>query len=106
MPCGLECWDENGNLILDATYRVARVIGEARIDADHPSGTVVDDRFLQGGWVSFQPDNTAGDGYLDHGVRTPRFSISGNTLTWAYPDINGGAQYDTIQIGTLFYGAY
>lgn len=105
MPAGLQCWDENGNLIFDATYRVLRIIDSAWMDGSN--GSLQDDRLKQGGFVSFQPDNTCGDGYLSGGVITPRFAVDTSTgiLSWSYAPKNS-SQYDIYQVGTLFYGAY
>ncbi|MGF6976346.1 hypothetical protein QFZ94_004796 [Paraburkholderia sp. JPY465] len=104
MPAGLQCWDENGNLIFDATYRVLRIIGYRVMDGG--SSSLQDDRLKQGGFVSFQPNNTCGDGYLSGGVIIPQFSIDPNTgiLSWSYAPKHS-AQYDIYQVGTLFYGA-
>ncbi|MFD1556043.1 hypothetical protein ACFSHT_10460 [Paraburkholderia silviterrae] len=103
MPAGLQVWDANGNIILDVTYRVLRIIDSVRLSSGS-SGNRFDDRLTQGGWVSFQPDVSLGDGYMSGGVIAPRFSISGNTLAWSYAAKNSGT-YDIYQDGTLFYGA-
>ncbi|MBB5420797.1 hypothetical protein [Paraburkholderia atlantica] len=105
MPAGLQCWDENGNLIFDATYRVMRIIDAIRLQTGY-SNSLQDDRLKQGGWVSFQPDTTTGDGYLSGGVIIPRFSIDPSTgiLSWSYA-AKHNATYDIYQDGTLFYGA-
>lgn len=105
MGVGLQVWDASGNLVLDATYRVMRIIGSQQIGISGGSGSVVDSRFAQGGWVSFQPSISNGDGYLSGGVIAPQFSFSGSTLTWTYAAIHNGS-YDTYQSGTVFYGAY
>jgi hypothetical protein len=104
MPCGLQCFDENGNITFDATYRVLRIIDSVIMDGT--SGSRQDDRLKQGGFVSFQPNVTCGDGYLSGGVITPRFSIDAATgiLSWSYAPQHS-AQYDIYQLGTLFYGA-
>jgi hypothetical protein len=107
MTVGFQCFDENGNIILDATYRVMRIVNSVYLDGSVPNGSLPPNDILkQGGWVSFQPDNTCGDGYLSGGVITPRFSIDQNTgiLSWSYAPKNS-AQYDVYQRGTLFYGA-
>jgi hypothetical protein len=68
------------------------------------SGSISDPRLAQGGWVSWQPAITAGDGFLNRGVVSPQFNITGGLLTWAYPTgVNGS--FDTYQDGTFFYGA-
>jgi len=105
MPAGLQCWDANGNLIFDATYRVLRIIGSVVMDGN--SGSLpADDRLRQGGFVSFQPNITCGDGYLSGGVITPQFAIDPNTgiLSWSYAQKHNST-YDVYQLGTLFYGA-
>jgi hypothetical protein len=104
MPVGFQCFDGNGNITLDATYRVLRII-DSRI-MDGTNGSLVDSRLKQGSFVSFQPESTCGDGYLSGGVITPRFSVDPNTgtLSWSYSAKNS-PQYDVYQAGTLFYGA-
>jgi hypothetical protein len=102
MAAGLQIFDASGNIILDATYRVMRIIGSVYINGDNNSRS--DSRLAQGGFVSFQPDVTCGDGYLAGGVIAPSFSISGGTVSWNYPPKNSG-QYDIYQSGYLFYGA-
>lgn len=103
MAVGLQIFDANGNIVLDASYRMMRIINSVTL-SNGVSGSISDDRLSQGGWVSFQPSTSIGDGYLSGGVIVPRFSISGATLTWSYAGQN--SSYDTFQGGTLFYGAY
>lgn len=103
MGAGLQIWDAAGNLVLDASYRVMRIISSQYING--VNGSVPDSRFAQGGFVSFQPAICIGEGYLSGGVICPQFSISGSTLTWTYAAKNN-AQYDIFQSGTLFYGSY
>jgi hypothetical protein len=100
MAVGLQIFDVSGNVVLDATFRVMRIIGWVSLDGS--SGSRSDSRLAQGGFVSFQPAVTGGDGYLSGGIIVPRFAISGSTLTWSYPARNTG--YDVIQTGILFYG--
>jgi hypothetical protein len=104
MSAGLQIWDENGNVVLDATYRIMRIVGSTLIKDGAP-GSVTDTRFAQGAFVSFQPELSNGDGYLDHGVIFPVFSFSGSTLSWSYPSPHS-ASYETYARGVLFYGAY
>ncbi|MDR3386806.1 MAG: hypothetical protein P4L92_07115 [Rudaea sp.] len=103
MAAGLQIWDASGNLVLDASYRVMRIINFQQL-SNGVSGSLVDDRLAQGGWVSFQPSINAGDGYLSGGVIIPEFSISGSTLSWTYQPKHS-SQYDIFQDGFLFYGA-
>ncbi len=103
MATGLQIWDASGNLVLDASYRVMRVINYAYLNGG--GGSVTDGRFSQGGWVSFQPEKSNGDGYLDHGVIFPVFSFNGSVLSWSYPPPRSGS-YETFASGFLFYGSY
>jgi len=100
MTAGLQIFDARGNVVFDATYRVLRIAGSVYINGG--GGSLVDGRLAQGGFVSFQPDVTCGDGYLSGGVITPRFSISGSTLKWSYADRHNN--YDIVQSGFVFYG--
>lgn len=102
MAAGLQIFDASGNLVLDASYRVMRIVGWQYINGN--SSSVTDSRLAQGGFVSFQPANTCGDGYLSGGIICPSFSISGGTVSWSYPPMNNST-YDRYQEGTLFYGA-
>lgn len=47
MPQGLQCWDASGNLILDLTDRITRVLGQVNIAAG-ASGYITDARFATG----------------------------------------------------------
>ncbi len=106
MSCGLQIFDASGNLVLDATYRVMRIIGSQSIGYGISlSGSVSDSRLQQGGFVSFQPNIFAGEGFMSGGVLVPTFSISNGVLSWNYPALNN-ATYDTYQGGIFFYGAY
>lgn len=107
MAVGLQIFDASGNIVLDATYRVMRIVSTAVITGGSgASGTLsTDARLAQGCWVSFQPTQTAGDGYLNRGVVSPRFTYSGGVLTYSYATGNNGAM-DTYQGGIVFYGAY
>lgn len=98
----MQVFDASGNIILDETYRVLRIIGSRYLDGT--SSSLSDSRFAQGGFFAFQPDITCGDGYMSGGVIVPQCSFSGSTLFWYYAPKNS-TQYDTYQTGTLFYGA-
>ena len=103
MAAGLQIWDASGNLILDASYRVLRVMGSISINGN--SGSLpADDRLNQGGFVSFQPAICNGDGFDSGGVISPQFSIVGGVLSWSYA-AKHNSTYDVFQSGVLFYGA-
>jgi hypothetical protein len=105
MAAGLQIWDASGNLVLDASYRVMRIIGSASLDGTGAGGSATDSRFAQGCFVSFQAAKSNGDGFLDHGVIMPVFTINGSTLSWSYPPPNS-ASFETYANGVLFYGSY
>jgi len=105
MTEGMQIFDASGNIILDATYRVLRIIGSQIIGQSNPAGSVTDSRMNQGGWCSFQPAVMPGSGFLSGGMLTPTLSVSNGVLQWSYPTVNS-AQFDTWVGGTLFYGAY
>ncbi|MFP3798715.1 hypothetical protein [Paraburkholderia sp. SIMBA_027] len=101
MTAGLQIFDASGNIVLDATYRVMRLGGLATVTGGL-NGGVTDDRLAQGGWFTFQPSGTRGDGYLSGGVIVPRFTLSGNTLSWTWNAKN--STYDIYQQGYVVYG--
>jgi hypothetical protein len=100
---GLQVWDQNGNPVLDATYRVMRIINSISIGQSNASGSITNSLLAQGGWFSFQPSVMPGAGFLSGGMLMPIVSITGDTLTWGYPAVNN-ATYDTWQNGILLYG--
>lgn len=102
MAAGMQIWDASGNLVLDASHRVMRIIGVVQL-LNGNSSSVSDTRMATGGFVSFQPDSYMG--YLSGGLIHPQFSFSGGTLTWSYAAKNS-TQYDTYVNGFLYYGAY
>ena len=105
MPTGLQIFDASGNIILDDTYRVMRIVGNVYL-AGTSGSTAPDPRMTQGGFISFQPQISNGEGYLSGGIIVPRFSIDGSTgvVSWTYPAPNN-TSFDVAQKGTLFYGA-
>lgn len=105
MSCGLQLWDASGNLILDASHRVMRVI-DLRLLANGVSGSLQDDRLKGGGaFVSLQPDSYIG--YGSGGLIHPQFSFDpvAGTISWSYTAKNN-AQYDTYQGGYMYFGAF
>ena len=102
MPVGLQVWDASGNLMVDITSRLARVVGFASLQSDNNS-SVTDSRLSAGTvWYAFQPSQIWGFNNMD--VSRPVFSVSGNTISWTY---SPGAGSHNIRIkGTLFYGIY
>jgi hypothetical protein len=104
MAAGLQIWNENGQIILDATHRVMRFYG-SYVLANGQNGSVTDPGLAQGCFISFQPDRYIG--YGSGGTIHPQFSFdpSTGTLSWSYAAKNS-TTYDEFVSGTLFYGAY
>lgn len=69
MSTGLRCWDEQGNLTVDLTSRLSRVVGQTVITAGQ-SGSVQVDASLGRPWYFF----TWG--------RFPAVTINGGTISW------------------------
>ena len=102
MAAGLQIWDASGNLVLDASHRIMRIIGVVQL-ANGGSSSVYDARMVNGGFISFQPDSYIG--YGSGGLIHPQFSISNGTISWTYAAKNS-TQYDTYVNGYVYYGAY
>ena len=49
MPQGLQCFDENGNLILDVTDRLVKYIGTGFIDLNVTEGEIVNSEITEKG---------------------------------------------------------
>lgn len=101
MAVGLQIFDASGNIVLDATHRVMRLIGSFTLDGTN--GSKSDPNMVSGGWVSFQPDRYIG--YLSGGTIHPQFSFNNGTLSWSYSPKNS-AQYDEYVTGVAYFGAY
>jgi hypothetical protein len=101
MAAGLQCFDASGNLIVDITSRLARIVGAVAVDPTSPARSIV---IPAGGspFYNFQPSFIWG--FINMDVSRPNFSLSGSTLSWSW---SPGAGTNNKQItGTLFYGIY
>ncbi len=82
MADGFKVWDASGNLIIDGTRRLSRVLGWTTIGAN-TSGTITDAGFSTGTpyWISIRNDVTSP---VAPGTNTvpPSISVSGTTLTY------------------------
>lgn len=105
MPAGLQIWNASGQLILDATQRVSRVIGIIALSPG-VSGSFSDPRLnATNVYWAYQRDKTFHLSYGYGGIMSPTFSFSGNTLSWTYAPMNN-ASYDEYAAGTIVVGAY
>lgn len=91
MAAGLQCFDANGNLMLDLNDRIARYIGEA--ESTITDGYITDNSLTEFDNISlwvipyevtvhFRKYST----YPNDNVCAPWFSISGNKLQWTLPN--------------------
>lgn len=79
MPHGLKIWDELGNVVLDTSVRVGRIIG--RVNSGTTAGSVSVPDFSQGTpWFIVQPITSA-----SFTSEVPNVTISNNTLSWTFP---------------------
>jgi hypothetical protein len=101
MPQGLQCFDENGNIILDVTGRITRVLG--RFNTGTSPGSLVDPNLLAGTpWYFTQiPSSSVRDS-----CRQCVVSFQGDTLSWTFSVTNtqGVSTYNVPYIVT--YGVY
>jgi hypothetical protein len=105
MAAGLQIFDASGNLVLDATHRVMRVLDSRQLMSGI-NGSFQDDRLKGGGaGISFQPDSYIG--YLSGGLIHPQFSFdtSAGTISWSYAAKNN-TTYDSYVSGYVYFIAY
>lgn len=106
MPQGLQIWDENGNLILDATTKIARIY--QTFASGTANGSVNVPELGDGGEpFAFVEDNSA-DLPLAQVYCYPNVNIVGTTVSWQfvdfeYPTSSGNVPRRSvnIQVGTF-----
>lgn len=94
MPQGVQVWDASGNLIIDITQRLGRVLGVATLTSP-TDGSVTDAGFGTG--TPFWACIPVATGR----ALVPDLSISGNTLSWDF--LTGYSYAPTYR---LIYGVY
>jgi hypothetical protein len=111
MPSGIQIWDASGNLVFNVDTPVVKFLGLISVGKDYTgettSGTVTDGRFTAyAGHSSFFTAIGAGMSFDGLDVQV---SISGNTLTWTYPQATP-AYFGGVLINrpnrTILYGIY
>jgi hypothetical protein len=91
---GVQVFDASGNLLIDVTTRLSRVIGTQTITAGS-SGSLAVPNATQGQiWWAISPSN--GSRYV------PLISISGNTISWSTNTSYPNGPVDSL----LIYGLY
>lgn len=86
MPQGLQTWDESGNLILDVSQYLGRILAIVDIPASSSGTITVPNPDLVYGtrWSLLQPVSTAFVATAAAGAPTgPTLSLSGTTLTYS-----------------------
>lgn len=101
MSVGLQIWDAQGRLTLDATSRAGRVVGFTRLNGQ--GGSIQAD--LSGGtpFWAFTPDWLFK--HIAQNAPVPVVSVNASGISWFYsPPPNG--DYLTPMSGLLLYGVY
>ena len=102
MPAGFQTWDASGNLIVDTTTLLGRIIGSVSIVGT--SGSITDARFANGTPFAFPVmgySNAFSAFSLDASRSAPAVSFSGTTLNWTRGAEGAGAEVPSC---TLYYG--
>lgn len=85
MSAGLQVFDASGNLIVDTSTYLGRILGSVTIESGN-SGSLVDAALLTGTPFAV-PCTQFLDGYdpfeWDPGISNPSISFSGNTMSWS-----------------------
>lgn len=85
MPQGLQVFTSGGQLILDVTDRLTRIIGQVSTGTTPGSISVPNWTSFGTPWVFIQQRNTATG---INARRTCRATISGNTLSWTFEGLS------------------
>lgn len=86
---GIQIWNEAGNLIVDASTRLGRIIEAINITTSTPSSTTVP-LLVEGEGFSFYVTPNIGG--------SPAVVISGTTVSWSFPD--------SFSAGVIYVGVY
>lgn len=91
MPAGIQLFDANGNLHLDFTDRITKLLGQIDVSGD---GDLVVPEFSQGTPFYFtSPLGLLGsNGWAPLFKRWPVITFNGTTMSWRYPPGGGGYQ--------------
>lgn len=92
MASGLQVWDANGDVVVDTTTRLGRIVGVTTINS--ASGSINDADFADGTpfWIATPSDNTSP-------TFGPKFTFSGTTLSWNF-------EGRTVSSHRLIYGVF
>lgn len=97
MPQGLQCWDANGNMALDTTDRLTRVLGE--FDTGTSDGSMYDEYVLTGTpWYIIS--KTQNEEWIIESSIV--LSVSNGTIKWNFKDYKNSIRCNT----HIIYGVY
>jgi hypothetical protein len=101
MAAGLQLWDQNGTLVLDATHRLGRIKGIKQVTGG-PDSAAAD---LSDGtpFWSFQPDFLYK--HISNETPVPIFTISAGGVSWTYSS-SAGLSFAVPVTGWVIYGVY
>lgn len=111
MPQGLQVFDASGNIIMDISDRVGRVLGILRIPAGASSSLTLSGYTNGQVFAAFQRDNSF---VLDESGQqlgsVPNITVSGGTITWVsssqFTTWLGNSVFVRPVGGWLTYGVY
>lgn len=101
---GLQCFDTNGNIILDITDRLTRVLGEFETELGTKENSFVDDGLLTGipWWVTILNFNKGTTG----GIPMIVINIEGNVFNWQILPMSSTPLGDYPYVFKVIYGVY
>ena len=98
MPAGIQVHDGNGNVVLDMTSRVSKILGT--VTTNGANGSLTDARLLDGTmWAAIERIQMAGTIYSIVGLE---ITASGSRLSWSHKNTWGADSYNI----TFVYGIY
>ena len=98
MTVGIQCWDAAGNLILDWTDQVIKMLGTVSIGMSYTgsqqTGSINEPRFTS--LTGHTPFFMVIKGDTWNTFTAPQIWISGNTLTWYFPNSDPTLRPNTV----------
>lgn len=82
MPFGLQTFDANGVMMLDATHRIGRIITSFQSGTTNSSRTIPE---LQDSGIPFTYTITDADYFAEY-VAYPDITVTGTTVSWRFVD--------------------
>lgn len=81
MAQGIQAWDGAGNMVLEITDRLTRIMGGVDIVANQGGAVWVPGGGSGDIWYTFSPNSPAGAEY----TYFPVIEISGDNINWSFP---------------------